>query len=71
MSDSLPPMDCSPPGSSAHGVLQARVLEWGPLPSLPVCIFDVIYDIFIKLKFSLLLSLFHAIIYIQDLLIST
>ena len=23
------PMDCSPPGSSIHGVFQARVLEWG------------------------------------------
>ena len=23
------PMDCSPPGSSAHGICQARVLEWG------------------------------------------
>ena len=23
------PMDCSPPGSSAHGIFQARVLEWG------------------------------------------
>ena len=22
------PMDCSPPGSSIHGVFQARVLEW-------------------------------------------
>ena len=22
------PMDCSLPGSSAHGILQARVLEW-------------------------------------------
>ena len=22
------PMDCSPPGSSVHGMLQARVLEW-------------------------------------------
>ena len=21
-------MDCSPPGSSVHGVLQARILEW-------------------------------------------
>ena len=29
------PMDCSPPGSSVHGIFQARVLEWGamPLPS--------------------------------------
>ena len=28
------PMDCSPPGSSTHGVFQARVLEWVPSPSL-------------------------------------
>ena len=25
------PMDCSPPGSSAHGSFQARVLEWGAI----------------------------------------
>ena len=23
------PMDCSLPGSSVHGIFQARVLEWG------------------------------------------
>ena len=23
------PMDCSPPGSSVHGISQARMLEWG------------------------------------------
>ena len=28
------PMDCTLPGSSVHGILQARVLEWVPLPSL-------------------------------------
>ena len=22
------PMDCTPPGSSVHGILQARILEW-------------------------------------------
>jgi len=27
------PMDCSLPGSSVHGVLQARVLEWVAMPS--------------------------------------
>ena len=27
------PMDCSPPGSSVHGILQARILEWLPFPS--------------------------------------
>ena len=26
------PMDCSPPGSSVHGLLQARILEWVALP---------------------------------------
>ena len=25
------PMDCSPLGSSVHGIFQARVLEWGPI----------------------------------------
>ena len=25
------PMDCSPPGSSAHGICQVRVLEWGAI----------------------------------------
>ena len=27
------PMDCSPPGSSVHGNLQARILEWVAMPS--------------------------------------
>ena len=27
------PMDCSPPGSSVHGTLQARILEWPAVPS--------------------------------------
>ena len=44
------PMDCSPPGSSAHGLSQARILEWvshsllhgilltqGSSPGLPHC----------------------------------
>ena len=26
------PMDCSPPGSSVHGLLQARILEWVAVP---------------------------------------
>ena len=25
------PTDCSLPGSSAHGIFQARVLEWGAI----------------------------------------
>ena len=30
--DSLRPMDCSPPGSSVHGILQARILEGVAIP---------------------------------------
>ena len=26
------PVDCSPPGSSVHGILQARILKWVVLP---------------------------------------
>ena len=26
-------MDCSPPGSSVHGIPQARILEWVTMPS--------------------------------------
>ena len=26
------PMDCSSPGSSVHGILQARILEWIAIP---------------------------------------
>ena len=27
------PMDCCPPGSSVHGIFQARILEWVAMPS--------------------------------------
>ena len=27
------PIDCSPPGSSVHGILKARILEWVAMPS--------------------------------------
>ena len=27
------PMDCSSPGSSVHGILQARIMEWVAMPS--------------------------------------
>ena len=31
------PMDCCLPGSSVHGIFQARALEWVPLPSPMAC----------------------------------
>ena len=33
VSDSLQPLDCSLPGSSVHGILQARILEWVAMTS--------------------------------------
>ena len=32
VSDSVTPMDCSPPGSSVCGILQARILDWVAIP---------------------------------------
>ena len=32
MSNSLRPVDCSPPGSSVRGILQAKILEWVAIP---------------------------------------
>ena len=31
------PMDCSLPGSSIHGIFQARVLEWGAIAFSDLC----------------------------------
>ena len=33
VSGSCNPMDYNPPGSSVHGILQARILEWVAMPS--------------------------------------
>ena len=40
------PMDCSLPGSSIHGILQARVLEWGAI-DFPKCPFEASQSQFI------------------------
>ena len=32
------PMDCSPTGSSVHGIFQARVLEWGAIAFSTKCV---------------------------------
>ena len=32
------PMDCSPLGSSVHGIFQAKVLEWGAIAFSEKCI---------------------------------
>ena len=54
------PMDCSLPGSSVHGIFQARVLEWGaiafsdspyldsPINGILFCLFLVHINIFLQ-----------------------
>ena len=37
------PLDCSLPGSSVHGILQARVLEWGAIAFSKVLIRYLFY----------------------------
>ena len=45
-------MDCSPPGSSVHGILQARILGWVAIPfsrgSSPPRSSHISYDFFIE-----------------------
>ena len=50
VSDSSRPHGCSPPGSSIHGIFQARVLEWGAVAfskvlNLGTCIWDLIWEL--------------------------
>ena len=37
------PMDYSPPGSSVHGILQRRKMEWVAMPSLYICTHSYVY----------------------------
>ena len=37
------PMDCSPPGSSAHGSFQARVLEGGAIAFSGIYVYVYVY----------------------------
>ena len=40
------PMDCSPSGSSVHGIFQARVLEWGALAFSELALYlSLIHDL--------------------------
>ena len=40
----LDPLDCSPPGSSAQGIFQARVLEWVAIAT-PVLLLNRVTDV--------------------------
>ena len=50
------PMDCSPPGSSIHGVFQAKVLEWGAIA----------FSSFLQRFINTIFSRFHKYVLIYD-----
>ena len=43
-------MDCSLPGSSVHGIFQARVPEWGAIAFRPTLKVDLILNLFSKIQ---------------------
>ena len=51
------PMDCSPPGSSIHGIFQASVLQWGAIAfSELIYIYIYIYIYIHAHKYTLIYS---------------
>ena len=44
MSNSSNPMDCSLPGSSIHGIFQARVQEWGAIAFSVIMCYFLVYS---------------------------
>ena len=50
------PMDCSLPGSSVHGIFQARILEWGAI-ALAIAL-----PVLMQLKFFVMFYMFHCLV---------
>ena len=46
------PMDCSLPGSSIHGIFQARVLEWGAIAFSTMIPYFQAFSLYVYLSFS-------------------
>ena len=58
------PTDCSLPGSSVHGILQARILEWVPIPSQGIFPTQGLNP---GLQFSHPLNFYGMIIYVDSI----
>ena len=62
-------MDCSPPGSSVHGIFHARVLEWGAIAFFNLwCTLFLLNSLLVKIK-NTLTYLAHLRIFVSFLLI--
>ena len=56
-------MDCSPPGSSLHGIFQARILEWVAISSIKLSFYplELFFNLCLQLIWRvLLISIFHV-----------
>ena len=57
------PMDCSPPGSSIHGIFQARVPEWGCLGKFIPKHFIGFVAVVNEIVSLIFLSVFSSLVY--------
>ena len=55
------PMDCSLPGSSVHGILQARVLEWGAIAFSVFLLYGVSFPCFLSWSLPALICIPDAV----------
>ena len=51
------PMDCSLPGSSVHGIFQARVLEWGAIAFSDRKLYPLNINIYISMSLQVNVNL--------------
>ena len=57
------PMDCSLPGSSVHGIFQARVLEWGAIAFSDSAIQTYVNMYFLQIKYILFYKTYVNILF--------
>ena len=58
-------MDYGPPGSSVHGILQARILEWVAISFSNIYIYTYIHAVYYIHTFSILYTYMQYTIYIH------
>ena len=63
------PMNCSPPGSSVHGIFQARVLEWGAI-AFSILLHRFLYLIILFLSQCNILPKFIFVLSPQNIIFS-
>ena len=65
------PMDCSLPGSSIHGIFQARVLEWGAIAFSDIFGYCVINYLAIYVLIYFCTFYLISVIYVSAILLIT